>query len=264
MRPVALLFSLLLAALPAEAGERILAMSPHACEILADVGAIDEIVGVVDYCDYPESLKSIPNLGGYNRIQVEAAMSLSPTLAIVMNDGTPTVSKLRTLGVRVEASNPTTVDAMIDEVERLGRLSGHGDEAAKLARSLRGRLSELSKQHPEKPLRVFYEIWPDPLIAAGGASLIHDVLTHLGMINVFADLSLEGPKVNVEAVVRARPDIVVIPAGKRDAGARRKFWKKWLGEDVRVIVVDADSLHRPTPRLIDGMAALQRAVAAHE
>jgi len=264
MRFVVLLHAMLLAALPAVAGERILALSPHACEILADVGASDEIVGVVDYCDYPATLSEKTNLGGYNRIQVEAAMKLHPTLAIVMNDGTPAVNKLRALGVRVEASNPTTVDAMIYEVERLGRLSGHEAEAERLAGSLQGRLSELSKHHPEKPLRVFYEIWSDPLIAAGGASLIHDVLTRLGLINVFADLPLEGPKVNVEAVVRARPDLVIIPAGNRDIEARRRFWKRWLGEDVRVIAIDADSLHRPTPRLIDGMAVLQKAVTAHE
>lgn len=262
MRLAALLFSLLLAALPVEAGERILALSPHACEILADVGAIDEIVGVVDYCDYPESLKSIPNLGGYNRIQVEVAMKLAPTLAIVMNDGTPAVNKLRALGVRVEASNPTTVDAMIGELERLGRLSGHEDEAIGLARSLRQRVARLEQEQPDEPLRVFYEIWPEPLITAGGTSLIDDVLTHLGLVNVFGDIAKEGPKVNVEAVVRAKPDLIIIPAKNGDAGPRRKFWKKWLGDSVRVIAIDADSLHRPTPRLIDGMKLLQQAVAA--
>jgi len=260
MRLVLLFLMMWLLAPQAQAGERILALSPHACEILADIGAADEIVGVVDYCDFPESLSKLPNLGGYNRIQVEAAMKLKPTLAIVMNDGAPAVNKLRALGVRVEASNPVTIDAMLAEVERFGALSGHQHEAAQQVHLLRARLARLKPGHSQKSVKVFYEIWDDPLIAAGGSSLIHDVLTHLGLNNVFGAIAMEGPKVNIEAVVRAKPDLIIVAAGNEKV--REQFWKKWLGERVRVIGVNADLLHRPTPRLIDGMEALAARLSA--
>jgi len=264
MRLAILFLWLLLPLFQAQAAERILALSPHACEILSAIGAADEIIGVVDYCDYPPALSHLPNLGGYNRIQVESAMGLKPTMAIVMNDGTPAASKLRALGVHVEASNPLTIEQMLAEIERLGRLSGHREASVKLVRSLRGRLRSLAKSRPHKPLRVFYEIWPDPLVTAGGTSLIHDVLVHLGLTNVFASIPMEGPKVNVEAVVRARPEIVILPAGERDVAERKRFWKKWLGEQVRVVAINADLLHRPTPRLIDGMEMLAKRLETHE
>jgi vitamin B12 transport system substrate-binding protein len=254
------LIVLLLLPLNANA-ERILALSPHACEILASIGAIDEIVGVVEYCDYPERLKMLPSVGGFNRIQVESAMTLQPTLAVVMNDGTKAVKKLRKLGVQVVVSNPTYINDMLSEIHRLGALSGHTKDAESLVAGLQQRLDNLDGLKSKREILVFYEIWSDPLMTAGGSSLIHDVLKRAGLKNVFENISLEGPRVNIEAVVRAAPEVIIIPAENRNVAERKKFWKKWLGSDVMVIAVDADLLHRPTPRLLDGMEALMRKIA---
>jgi len=255
-----LLLIVLLLPLSANA-ERILALSPHACEILAAIGAIDEMVGVVEYCDYPKSLERIPKVGGHNRIQVESAMVLEPTLAIVMNDGTKAVKKLRKLGVEIVASNPTNIKTMFSEIHRLGVLSGHAKEAETVVSKLQHQLNGLEALKRKKETSVFYEIWSDPLMTAGGSSLIHDVLKRAGLKNVFEDIPQEGPRVNVEAVVRAAPHVIIIPAENRNILEREKFWKKWLGEDVMVISINADLLHRPTPRLIDGMEALMRKIS---
>jgi len=54
-------------------------------------------------------------------------------------------------------------------------------------------------------------------------------------------------------VIRARPMVVIVPDEKRDIAARRKYWRKWLGYDVPVIRVSHDLLHRPGPRIVDGL-----------
>jgi len=266
IRALWLCISVCLSAWPVQAGERILALSPHACEILAAIGAVDEIVGVVEYCDYPEVLKLLPGVGGYNRIHVESAMALKPTLAVVMNDETKAVKKLRKLGVPVVASNPTSINDMLAEIRRLGLLSGHAQEAEMLVGRLEQRLDTLDALKADtlktkERIPVFYEIWPNPLMAAGGNSLIHDLLDRAGLENVFADLPMEGPRVNVEAVIRAAPEVIIVPAENRNILERRRFWKQWLGEDVSVISVHADLLHRPTPRLIDGLEELMEKIA---
>ncbi|MDQ6984015.1 MAG: ABC transporter substrate-binding protein, partial [Ghiorsea sp.] len=83
----------------AQANERILALAPHICETLYAIGAEKDIVGGVSYCDYPEAANHLPRIGAYNRINVEAAISLKPTLAIALNPQTPGLEKLRALGV---------------------------------------------------------------------------------------------------------------------------------------------------------------------
>ncbi len=255
MRPLLLLL-LLLAAPSAQAAERILALAPHICETLFAIGAGNEVVGAVDYCDYPEAAKAVPRVGSYNRINVEAALALKPTLALVMDEHAPGVQLLRRLGVRVVSIYPQRVDQVLDEIRHVGELAGHREQADRLADRLQARLQRLQARVSGQAIPAFYEIWADPLLTAGGHTFIDDVLRQIGLRNVFASLPLEAPRVNVESVVAARPEVVVIPSEKRDVASRAAFWKKWLGADIRVLTVNPDLLHRPGPRLIDGMEHL--------
>ncbi|WP_232507788.1 helical backbone metal receptor [Ghiorsea bivora] len=245
----------LLTTTSAIANERILALAPHICETLYAIGAGQDVVGSVSYCDYPEAAKKLPRVGAYNRINVEAAMALKPTMAIVMNIQTPGIKLLETLGVKIVQSYPQKVDEVIADIRRLGKRTGHEQQATTLADDLQQRLDKLQRQQTKTP--VFYEIWADPLLTAGQHTFIDDVLTQLGLFNVFGDVALEAPRVNVEAVIAAKPQLIIVPSENRDLKKRTAFWHKWLGEDIQVITVNPDLVHRPGPRLLDGMEYLQ-------
>ena len=83
--------------------------------------------------------------------------------------------------------------------------------------------------------------------------------------NVFASLPVPAPVVNVEEVLAQKPALIV--AGTE--GARRPrwldAWRRWpelpAARDAGLAVVDADLMHRPGPRFIDGVAQLCAAVA---
>jgi hypothetical protein len=55
--------------------------------------------------------------------------------------------------------------------------------------------------------------------------------------------------------------VIIVPTENRNILERKRFWKQWLGEDVSLISVHADLLHRPTPRLIDGLEELMEKIA---
>ena len=116
-----------------------------------------------------------------------------------------------------------------------------------------------AKQH----VRVFYELWPDPLLTAGGLSFINALITEAGGSNVFATIPMDTPHVNVESVIRAKPQVIIIPLEKRKMVERRRFWRRWLHKDsVTFAAINPDILHRPGPRLIDGVEQLQRIFTA--
>ncbi|MDQ7005171.1 MAG: helical backbone metal receptor [Ghiorsea sp.] len=240
----------------AYAGERILALAPHICETLYAIGAEKDIVGGVSYCDYPAAAKDLPRIGAYNRINVEAAISLKPTLAIALNPQTPGLEKLRALGVKVVSSYPLTVDEVLLNIRQLGKLTGHQHQANQVADAMQKRLDKLKQRISGKITPVFYEIWADPLLTAGNNTFIHDVLKQIGLKNVFGSVALEAPRVNVESVINAQPKLIIIPSEKRDVSKRMAYWKKWLGNDIAIITVNPDLVHRPGPRLLDGMEAL--------
>lgn len=257
------LLALLLAGLLLPGGAsatRILALTPHACEMLYAIDAGDQIVGAVSYCDYPEAANHLPRIGSYERINAEAALRLKPDVAVVMNRNVGGVSLLEQMGVRIIESNPDGFEAIFHDIERLGDISGRQSQAVALVDKLRSRLSRI-RNRSSAAVPVFYEVWHDPILTAGGRSFITDLIREAGGRNVFADVDVETPRVNVESVIRARPALIVVPLEKRDIRNRRAFWEGWLGSGkVRFAAIDPDLLHRPGPRLLDGLELLQQAI----
>ncbi|MDQ6991847.1 MAG: cobalamin-binding protein [Mariprofundus sp.] len=245
----------------AEPQQRILALTPHACEMLYAIGAEATVVGAVDFCDYPVAAKLLPRVGSYSGINVEAALRLHPDVAVVMSRNVSGVSMLEKMGVEIVVSNPLNFEDVFDDILTMGRLSQCRHKAKLLVDQLRARLQRV-RSRGRSETAVFYEVWYDPLLTAGGPSFISDLIHEAGGRNVFADLKVETPHVNVESVVRAKPQVIVIPLENRNIDERRLFWEQWLGKKtVRFIAINPDLLHRPGPRLLDGLEQLQQALS---
>jgi ABC-type hemin transport system substrate-binding protein len=249
-------------ATPARARERVLALAPHVVEMLFAIGAGDRIVGAVRFSDYPPEARGLPQVGGYKAIAVEAALRLRPTLAITLDDSASGIERLRDLGVRVEVSRPQSIDGVLADIVRIGAMVDCEPAARALSRRLGARLEELRARRPARPPRVFYEVWHQPLLTAGGSSFLSSALAEIGVENVFDGVATETVRVSPEAVLRAAPDAIVIPTEARDVAERERVWRTWFGDRPELVVIAAehDLLHRPGPRLIEGMERLQAAL----
>ncbi len=62
-------------------------MAPNVTEMLFAIGLNEEIVGVTDYCDYPETAKEKAKIGGYYNPNIEVILSLKPDIIIATPDG---------------------------------------------------------------------------------------------------------------------------------------------------------------------------------
>lgn len=251
----------------ARADARILALTPAACEMLFAVGAGADVVGVSDYCDHPDAARGLPRVADAQRLYVEQALRLKPTLVVAGQADLAGLSSLRRSGVRVMLVHPTSVPAVLADMRALGRASGHSAVAVRVTGVLRRHLSRIVAKAPRPPVPVFYEVWPEPLLTQGAPSFVTDALARIGARNVFGSVPMETLRTSVEAVMRARPRAIIVPASTPERlAARRAFWRRWL-PDVPVVAADPNLLQRPGPRLIDGMAGLQRrllaAYAAH-
>jgi len=256
---VRIILLLLLASFPAGgawAEERILALSPHACELLYAMGAGVEVVGVSAYCDYPEAVKSIPVIANYSRLFSEASLRLKPTLVIASNPTLKGLQKLEQHGVRVIVTHPESLQDIFDDLIRLGKQTGHEQQANKLLAQMQERLAAVQTQ-TTKRARVFFEVWSDPLMTEAGGSFITQVLSAAGGDNVFAENHAETMRLNVESVVRANPEVIIIPSRSGKIESRKIFWRQWL-PDARVIAINPDLVSRPGPRIVDGIVQLQQ------
>ncbi len=260
MRLFWLLLSFFLASLPATAAERILALTPHACEMLYAIGAGEQMVGAGSACDYPLEATKQPRVGSHERINIEAALRLHPDLVVVMSRSVAGIDQLEAMGIAVVVSDPKSFEAIFADMRKLGELTGHAAEAVSVVNHLQKRLQKVrASRKGEIPL--FYEVWRDPLITVGGASFMNTLIHEAGGKNLFADVPLTAPHVSVESVIRAKPQVIVLPSKGSDLKERQQFWESWLGKgSVRFVTIDPDLLSRPGPRLIDGLEQLQRAL----
>ena len=231
--------------LPAPA-RRIVSLAPHLTELVYAVGGGPRMVGAVDYSDFPTAARRLPRVGSDAHINIEAVLALTPDLIVAWpNAGSVrAIDRLAELGLPVFRSEPRELDDIATTLERLGVLTGSDEEAKREARAFRARRAELEQRYSARPkLRVFYQVWGRPLVTVNGAHIISKVIALCGGENVFAHLPLIAPEIDAEAVLRARPDVVLVSEqGKAPP---------WLSPG-RLAVVPADLLQRHTPRLLDG------------
>lgn len=242
---------------------RIVTLAPHSAESLYAAGAGAYLVGTVDYSDYPPEAKKVKRVGGYSRIDLEAVAALKPDLVIAWQSGNPAVQvdKLRALGLTVFVTQPNLMADVAVQLEQLGRLAGTQAIADAAAKNFRQRLENLRAANAAKPkVRVFYQIWKNPLVTVGGPQIITDAIRLCGGDNPFGQLSQMAPTVSVEAVLEADPEAIVA-TGMGDARPDWLHdWDKWTRMTAvkrgNLFHINPDIMQRHTPRILDGAEKL--------
>jgi len=251
----------------AQPARRIVSLAPHVTETLFTAGAGSHLVGAVSYSDYPEAAMNIPRVGGYHNLDLERIAALKPDLIIAWAGGNPLqqVEHLRTLGLTVYVADPRRLEDIASSIERFGDLSGTGKVSARAAASFRARLTGLKQRYAHRrPVNIFYQIWHEPLMTVNGEHLISRAIELCGGRNVFAGLSLLTPKIDIEAVLAADPE--VIAASGMDA-ARPQWlddWRRWpqlrAVRREQLVFIHPDLIQRASPRVLDGAEQLCRAL----
>ncbi len=248
---------------------RIVSLAPHVTETLYEVGAGGSIVGTVGSSDYPEAARKIPRVGDHGTLDLERIVALKPDLIVGWRHGNSEaqLARLRSLGIPVFESEPGSLDAIASSLLRLGQLAGMRDAAERAAARYTARLARLRREYAGRaPVRVFYEVWARPLLTVNGAQIISDAIRSCGGRNVFAAAPLLVPAIDAEAVVAADPDVIVASADPADAPGRLAGWRRLRGLRAsaagNLVVLRTVTLGRQSPRILDGVALLCRALEA--
>jgi iron complex transport system substrate-binding protein len=241
--------------------ERIVSLSPGVTEILYALGADRELVGVTDYCNYPPQVSEKTRVGGFSgaTVSVETIAALRPDLVIVSGEMHGRVVELLDgLGIRSLAVEPENFSEVYDTIRLLGTLTGHGESAQDLIDTMREKIERAAlRRQGREVLTVFWELWDNPLLTAGGPTLISEAITLAGGRNIFAELGQRWPEVSYEEVLRRRPQWILSADDHRlDAAllSRRPSWSRIPAVEAgRIASVNADMISRYGPRLADAV-----------
>jgi iron complex transport system substrate-binding protein len=281
---------------------KICSLLPSATEILFALGLGDEIVGVSHECDFPPEAKSKPVLiksrithtsaAAIDRqvreflargeslysVDFEMLRAIEPDLIVTQDLCHVCAATPDDLGAalahlrhqpRVVTLNPHSLSDVCADIRAVGEATGRAEQAQAVVAEFEKSIADVEQMVAslDRP-RVLCLEWLDPPYVAG--HWVPEMVERAGGIDVLGSAGKASLRVDWDAVLATRPDVIVImPCGYSLASAKAEFrslrlprgWNELPAvRDGRVFVVEASGyFSRPGPRLAAGLAILANA-----
>ena len=271
---------------------RIVSFLPAATEIVAALGAGDELVGRSHECDYPAPVQQLPvvsrpalELSGLTQAEIDSAVAgrlrSGESLYLVDEDllraleadviltqdlcqvcapsGNELSRAITTLPTKPEVLylTPRTLAEIDENILAVGRAIGRERDALTLVASNQARVEAVRAETRDRPRRrvVFLE-WTDPLYCAG--HWVPEMIEIAGGEDPFGRAGGDSVRIELEAVRAFKPEVVVVAPcgfGLADAARLAQELPDVAGAEIRP--VDANSYFaRPGPRYARGIELL--------
>jgi iron complex transport system substrate-binding protein len=241
----------------AQAPQRIVSLLPSLTETVCALNQCHKLVGLDRYSNWPESVKSVPRVGGGLDPNLESIVALKPDLVLAAGS-TRGADRLQALGLNVLRLEPrnhadalrvwlTVAQALhvpVADSDRVWQGIQAGVQAAVQS------LSPAARQQ-----RVYFEVSPAPY-GASESSFMGETLSRMGVANILPASMGPFPQVNPEWVVQARPDVIMVGDSSRTSMLQRPGWSRlraMQGQRLCVFKPDeSDMLVRAGPRMAEG------------
>jgi iron complex transport system substrate-binding protein len=199
---------------------------------------------------------------------LETIVALKADLVVATSSGNreETVAQLGRLRIPTYLVIANRVSEVKDVIARLGMLTGRSDAVPPLIARLEERIAAVQMAvSPFPPPRVLYVLWPEPLIVPGREAIVTELIRLAGGRSITADYRSDYPRVSLEAVLAAAPEVILLARHGRATGPiPREKWERFASLPAikagRLHSVEGDLLHRYGPRMIDGLERLARAL----
>ncbi|WP_027339291.1 ABC transporter substrate-binding protein [Halonatronum saccharophilum] len=250
--------------------ERVVSLAPNITEILYALGVEDRIVGVSEVCDYPEGVEEKARV---SHNSLESILAQEPD--VVIGAGiTPkeVINSLEDLGVYVLGFAPESIDQTLGSIERIGVAIGDRQRANELSSQLQKEFKEISSKveevvDVEGRVKVFYEVWEDPLYTAGDNTYIDDLIVRAGGENIGAKAQGPWPQYSKEMLLIEDPQVYIATYESSIKGtsvgaikARKNYSEISAIKDGRIYIFDPNIINRSGPRVIEALRLFVEAI----
>ncbi|MEV5974916.1 helical backbone metal receptor [Streptomyces sp. NPDC051921] len=188
---------------------RVVSLVPSLTEAVA-VTAPGVLVGVTDWCTHPADPGEVVRIGGTKNPDVDAVAGLCPDLVIANEEENrgPDLDALRAAGLDVLVTEIRTLDQAFAELDRVLAACGVRSRPAWLD-AAEAAWGAVSTDGP--PRTAVVPIWRRPWMVLGRDTFAGDLLARLGVRNVYAAHPERYPRIPLDELRAAGPDLVVLP-----------------------------------------------------
>lgn len=248
--------------------ERIVSLAPSTTEILCALGLEDKIVGRTKDCNYPESITSVPEVGGTSDPNVETIVSLTPDLVVgATHVSEEVINKLREVGINVAFLNEQeSFEGTYSAIEKVAMLTGTDEKAVEVIDGMKQKVADVQEavkglNLTELP-KVYYCVgFGESDYTAGGDTFISEIISLAGATNIAQEIS--GWSISKEQIAEGDPDMIIGPSGRDMATqmAATDFYKDLRAvTEGKVYEIDGDSISRQGPRVADALVEMAQTI----
>ncbi len=248
---------------------RIVSLAPSITETLFALGLDREIVGVTEFCNFPEAALTRPKVGSFISLSAEKIVSLNPDLILATADGNrkESVEQLTRLGLPVYTVGPSNLDQVFRMIVTIGRMTGREKEALSLVQKLRQRVLHVTAVTERLPRpKVFFQVGLDALVTVGRDTFLNELISLAGGANIAGEERTRYPRFSIERVISAAPDVIIVTSMKGEGGFEQ-VKRNWMRRSSlpavrqgRIHLLETDVVFRPSPRIVDGLEELARLI----
>lgn len=269
---------------------KVISLSPSITEIIYALDAADYLIGVTNFCDYPEEAKQKPKVGGWSTANLQKVIDLKPDLVLTSTIVQGKAAEMFR-GARFEHYHfdPRSLADIYESIIEIGELAGRKKEAIKLVRTMKEevdviairRLPEwrsleiasssgrISRNDNARRPRVYCEEWPNPPMISG--NWVPELVKLAGgEYGIIKPGEISRPFTD-EEVIAWDPEIIIMnycgfgTRPKPETIKKRAAWQNISAvKNDKIYVIDDSLLNRPGPRIVEGLARLARIIRTNE
>lgn len=235
---------------------KIITLSPHLAELVDSAGAMENLVGVVAYSDFPEEVKSIDLVGDAFKLDYEKIIALQPDYILTWKGGTPiaVVEKLQSLNLEIIETEINHLSDIPKTIAQIAEFTHTNKQANKAIETFNQSLNKI-KQHTHQRKTAFIETYHQPLYTVSGKHWMSEGVALCGYDNIFHDLAQISVPVTLESVITKNPQAIINIAQQEDLQ-----WQDWKELEAvkndQIITIHPDYFSRPSMRILEGIKQL--------
>ncbi|MFE9936632.1 helical backbone metal receptor [Streptomyces hirsutus] len=187
---------------------RIVSLVPSLTEAVA-LSAPGALAGATDWCTHPAGL-DVARIGGTKNPKVPLITALAPDLVIANEEENraPDLDALRAAGLEVLVTEVRTLPQAFDELARVLTACGVVTRPRWLDEA---EAAWDAVAAPAARRTAVVPVWRRPWMVLGRDTFAGDLLSRLGVDHLYADNPERYPRVPLDELRAAAPDLVVLP-----------------------------------------------------
>lgn len=245
---------------------KIVSLAPGVTEILYTLGFEEQIIGVSENCDFPEEAQKKSTCGNWVEADWGKIEQMKPDIIFTYSFAQRKIKNdAEEKGFKVVHIAPKTLEQVFQSISLIGRSLGREDKANALVEGMKSKMLAIQGDvEGERKKKVYIEEWGNPPTAAG--RWIPKLIEMAGGIPLSKEGD-DGQPVLFKHIKEFNPEFMIVAwKGTGDSVdiegiKKREGWGEldFVRKD-KIIVIDDALLHRPGPRLVDGLIFIGKTI----